>query len=136
MGIMEEQRLLEKRYEKIKSIYEKIGKKFYEENKDSEPADTAYAELFAAIRQIDREEELQEIRKLMASGKRRCNSCQEIISLDSKFCNMCGAKLEALDIEEDGTAQAAKAEVRRCPNCGMELEADAVFCMNCGTKCQ
>lgn len=135
MAIREEERIRSKMYEKLKSTYQQIGKKFYEENKDSEPADAEYAELFAAIKQVEKEQELIEVRKLMMQGKRRCDKCQNIIPLESRFCNMCGEKLEPLTIGEEETDSSAEANVRKCPNCGMQLEADAVFCMNCGTKC-
>lgn len=50
---------------------------------------------------------------------KQCPSCNESIPSTSKFCNLCGVKIEATII---------------CPTCNYENEEDAKFCSTCGTK--
>ena len=49
-----------------------------------------------------------------------CPKCGEKSVQGSKFCNTCGAKLEA--------------EKKRCPSCGKENDGDAKFCDECGSS--
>lgn len=52
------------------------------------------------------------------SHTKQCPSCNESIPSTSKFCNLCGAKIEAKII---------------CPTCNYENEEDSKFCSSCGT---
>jgi membrane protease subunit (stomatin/prohibitin family) len=82
------------------------------------------------------------------SAKVTCPKCGAANIASSKFCNDCGAKMEA------GTASVpcvkcqsplpegakfcnqcgAKQEKPKCPNCQAEVAAGAKFCNECGTK--
>jgi len=47
-----------------------------------------------------------------------CPSCEGTIASSSKFCNLCGVKIEHKII---------------CPSCKYENEEDSKFCTSCGT---
>ena len=128
-SIMEERTLL-KVEEKIKAVYEKIGKKYYEENR-SDLRDISYQQYFEEIKKVNEERKKLELQKLAMQGKKRCLNCQAIVSIESKFCNMCGQKMEEIVIPEE---KQETVSVRRCSECGTELEVDAMFCPNCGRK--
>ena len=113
MALITEERALSKIEENLKTEYEKIGKKYYE------------------IKKINEERNKLELQKLAMQGKKRCLNCQAIVSIESKFCNMCGQKMEEIAIPEE---KQETISVKRCSECGTELEADAMFCPNCGRK--
>lgn len=50
-----------------------------------------------------------------------CTNCGASITVDSKFCNQCGAVVESQ-------------ESIFCAYCGEKLDADATFCKNCGRR--
>ena len=56
-----------------------------------------------------------------AAGMTTCPSCGGSIPAGSKFCMLCGAKIEA---------------ARFCPECGAKLQPGAKFCPQCGTRVQ
>src|SRR5215510_14547627 len=47
----------------------------------------------------------------------RCSSCDSIITLESNFCDVCGARI-----------------VSQCPQCGADNRAGANYCRNCGER--
>ena len=130
MALITEERALSKIEENLKTEYEKIGKKYYEENK-SDLRDISYQQYFEEIKKIKEERNKLELQKLAMQGKKRCLNCQAIVSIESKFCNMCGQKMEEIAIPEE---KQETISVKRCSECGNELEADAMFCPNCGRK--
>ena len=60
-----------------------------------------------------------------AAGELLCPACEYINPEGTKFCNECGAKLEAASAEGAG---------RFCPECGEKNPADRNFCGTCGAK--
>lgn len=128
---MAEDRITLRLEDRLKATYEKIGKKYYEGEKGKEIKDAAYQALFADIEQILNEKNTLEEKKLAMQGKKRCMSCQNVVPLESRFCNMCGTKLPEVKpvVVENSTPS-----IRKCLGCGNVLEADAVFCPNCGKK--
>jgi membrane protease subunit (stomatin/prohibitin family) len=78
----------------------------------------------------------------------KCQKCGAANVAESKFCNDCGAKMEAATASvpcvkcqaalPDGAKFCnqcgAKQEKPKCPNCQKEVAADAKFCNECGTK--
>lgn len=96
MASITEERALSKIEENLKIAYEKIGKKYYEENK-SDLRDISYQQYFEEIKKINEERNKLELQKLAMQGKKRCLNCQAIISIESKFCNMCGQKMEEME---------------------------------------
>ena len=82
------------------------------------------------------------------SATQKCPKCSAANVADSKFCNECGAKMEAVASTEPCVKCqsplpvgakfcnhcGAKQEKPKCPNCQNEVAADAKFCNECGTK--
>jgi membrane protease subunit (stomatin/prohibitin family) len=77
-----------------------------------------------------------------------CPKCGAGNSSESKFCNVCGAKMEAANpaalcvkcnapLKQDAkfcSECGASQEKPKCANCQAELQAGAKFCNECGTK--
>lgn len=130
MSSMTEERVVLKLDERLKVVYEEIGKKYYNENMESDPGDTVYQKLFEEIKKVIQEKNSLEEKKLALHGKKRCASCQNIVTIESKFCNMCGAKLPDVEVVKEERVST----VRKCSGCGSVLENDAIFCSDCGRK--
>ncbi|QFJ54202.1 zinc ribbon domain-containing protein [Pseudobutyrivibrio xylanivorans] len=77
----------------LSRLYERLGKKFYEENKDSE--DEVVKEITATILRIKEiSDELME-----KKGGKACPKCGALVKTGSKFCSACGEKID--DIFEE-----------------------------------
>ncbi len=116
----------------LHDVYEKIGRKYYEEHVNADVIDEQYVDFFLQIERLTKERNHLEIKKLAQKGIRRCEACQQLITIDSVFCNKCGAKLEELP-QEIFQEQVAE-EKRNCRVCGRKLEKGDVFCPYCGNK--
>lgn len=124
---------------KIQEKYAAIGKIYFENNIDNDDLEPAYIEIFKDVKMLYKERDLIETKMLAKQGKRRCPNavCQEIIPLESVFCNMCGIKLTPISEDIKGVQEEkAKSDINMCPGCGAELDDDAVFCQVCGLKCR
>lgn len=130
MDLIEREKEVLKIEEKIRRGYEQIGKKYFQENVDN-LQDTSYQKYFDEIRDLEEEKSSLEDHNLIIQGKRRCPLCRMILPLDSRFCNMCGKKLENIEVKAESEEITA---IRKCWNCNAELDEDAVFCANCGKK--
>ncbi len=117
---------LAKLKEQEKEICEQIGMIFAQEKSLEEVRETPYEEKLIQLKKISQNQELTEKRKLASQGLRKCESCGNVIVLDSIFCNKCGEKLPELFPEETGKLICAK--------CGMEYEEGNAFCAGCGAK--
>lgn len=124
METMSEKSNVQELEKKLKEAYEQIGKKYYEKMQGRRLEDDSYQELFVSVKKI---RETLEENDLIKQGKKRCTNCRHIVPVESKFCNMCGAKFA---VEKENTPPS----VPKCPDCGYTLEEDAVFCPNCGRK--
>ena len=114
-----------------KECFEQIGKIYYEKYADkAAEAMAETAELIAKINELETaEEELREqMRKI--KGTIYCPNCNAEISENSKFCNVCGAKIELPEKVQPVQSPTGKV----CKNCGAALEEGQMFCVNCGTK--
>lgn len=117
---------------RLKEIYEKLGRSYYEDHFEDDVINEHYADFFLQIEILKKERNTLEVKKLAKKGLRRCEVCQQIITIDSAFCNKCGAKLEELPQEIfDGQVEEVK---RNCRVCGQELENGDAFCPYCGNK--
>lgn len=121
-----ERKLAELERSRIEKVLQ-IGQIFLDNNKEEELAGTVYEESARAVGVILKEKEFQEKRMLAVQGKRKCETCGNILVLDSAFCNKCGEKLEPLFAEE-------MKKQNICPKCGKTYEEDAMFCTSCGQK--
>ena len=133
MGLMGEERNNLKWEERLENLYKQIGKRFYESNQDTELTDSVYRELFDQIRNMQQEKEKAELLFLARQGKRKCYNCQNLLALESRFCNMCGGKFR--EIPKEWLEQGDITSQRKCQGCGTTLEPDSVFCANCGKRC-
>lgn len=133
MSTFAENRIETKLEEELRNAYEKLGKCFYEKNTDAN-IKAEYQEEFEQIERLLEEKRTVEIKMLARQGKRKCTSCSNILILESRFCNMCGEKLEEIP-EELLKDPVAVLPPSRCSSCGELLDEDAVFCSSCGKKC-
>lgn len=88
------------------------------------------AEIVARIQQMDEQKQriTEEMQKLR--GTMYCPNCNTEIPANSKFCNVCGAKIDIIQSNKTENVQSG----RTCSQCGAPLEADQLFCVNCGNK--
>ena len=120
---------------KIAAAYGEIGKKFYEENKDARLQESMYQELVNSVTAMYKEQNVIEKKILALQDLRKCAKCGNVLSLDSVFCNKCGARLDELPQEIfGGNAEQTMQTNPICAACGAPLENDAVFCSVCGAK--
>ena len=62
-----------------------------------------------------------------------CTSCNSTITEGTKFCNNCGAAVDATAVAAPvATAPAGVVYTKFCASCGKGLVADAVVCPTCG----
>lgn len=142
MGVMADDRVFYKMDERVRVIYGEIGKKYYAEIKKAGTVaqlDEEYQGFFAEIGKIEAEKDRMEAKQLAMQGKRRCPECRTLLTLESRFCNMCGVKLDDPNDNKEGSQEEAPAETpkmepKKCVFCGTDMEDDAVFCPNCGQK--
>lgn len=124
----------------IDNVYKKIGEYYYGQYKSGTklPEETAAlcAEIDGHNSAID--EAKAEIERIKAQNTAAqapvsipagegiaCNACGTANAPDKKFCQNCGAKLEA--------KQKESSEERVCA-CGAIVPPDAKFCVECGAK--
>jgi hypothetical protein len=120
----------------IDEIYEEIGKAVYNSYKSGEDVGKEFTKQAKKIDKLN--EEINEMNKKILFNKnlRTCESCGEVISVDSKFCTNCGEKQKAVKIkEEKKVIKKEEVEVEKvCPECGEVCEPTAKFCNKCGHK--
>lgn len=111
----------------LNSIYQLLGKTYYEANKDNPNAD--YGDLLLSIKDAyTRIEALREQLRTV-TGMRNCPQCGGEVANNSLFCNACGAKMP-----EVAAAPAAAPQGNSCPQCGNIVSFGASFCNICGSK--
>ncbi len=92
---------IRKKKQELDAKYTALGKKTYEEKKDSDDEDIrAISGLIDEIKEM--EEKYADCR-----GGRRCAKCGAVVPMDSSFCNKCGAKFDE-GIFEDETEDESK----------------------------
>ena len=95
---------IRKKKQELDDAYKTLGKRYYEENKDS--ADDE----ITLIRETLAEIEDMEIQVAGLKGGRRCPKCGAVVPMDSGYCNKCGAKLEESIFEEEDAKEAQDTE--------------------------
>ena len=120
----------------IDEIYEEMGKAVYNAYKSGEDVGKEFTKQSKKIDKLN--EEINEMNKKILYNKnlRKCESCGETISLESKFCTNCGEKQQAVKIkEEKKVIKKEEVEVEKvCPECGEVCDPAAKFCNKCGHK--
>lgn len=132
MGARVDSRVSGKFDERLNVLYLKIGRSYYNKNRNAKITDEEIKDLFDQVEQVNNEKRNLEIKYLAQQGKKKCQACDHIVTLESRFCNMCGEKFDesTMTIPEDPV----ESTQRKCQFCGEVLEDDAVFCQNCGKK--
>ena len=111
----------------INSIFQIIGKNYYEANKDNPNAD--YIDQILSVKDAYvRIDALREQLKAVA-GVRTCPNCGAEVAMGSMFCNTCGSQMPA----EAPVSQVAPGG-NVCPQCGNAVAYGAAFCNLCGSK--
>ncbi len=115
-----------------KETLEKLGEFYYDayQQYGGELSDQA-ADLVAQIQNIDAQKKQLQGQMQKIRGTVYCPNCNTEIPANSQFCNVCGAKIERPQVQENiGIAMPGNV----CAKCGAPLEADQMFCTNCGAK--
>lgn len=115
---------------KKRDIIFQIGQKFVSQNQGNDMYNTFYAAEFSELARIAAETDSTEKRKLAVQGLRKCETCGNVLAIDSAFCNKCGSKLDSVVPDQQ---QAAPQGVV-CPNCKNVCEPGTAFCASCGYK--
>ena len=61
----------------------------------------------------------------------KCQKCGAEVPAGSKFCNLCGEKIEQVALFKDSDPKIK--ESYKCDNCGKEIPNNSVFCPECHT---
>jgi len=84
----------------VKEIYEEIGTSVYDAYKKGEKVNDAFLKECKMIEEITKEIIEMEVKELYLKNLRKCDNCNEIISIEDKFCVSCGTQQKPLKIEE------------------------------------
>lgn len=99
-----------------------LGQMCFEANENDPDSD--YAAKVAEIKRCIEKAKLCRQYRLSLEGKALCESCGAVVTADSLFCNMCGAKMARRDFSS----------LNVCPSCGRPYPQGAAFCEMCGYK--
>ena len=113
---------------KINSIYQQLGKLYYELHKDS--YEISFEAMVLQINDCENRKIqcLEQIDKI--KGIKKCPQCGSEIPYTAKFCNSCGSQLE---VEKADIPQETISNVITCKNCNNVIGENSAFCENCGT---
>ena len=118
---------LEELEQQKKDVIFDIGMNYVEKNTLESVAGTEYARFLRQLEEIEKEKVVLSKRILSVQGLRKCENCENILPLDSAFCNKCGEKLQTLFVSAELTGN-------MCSKCGASLSEGAAFCTACGAK--
>ena len=122
----------------IDDAFYELGKAYYEANRDNTAAE--FTEQIQKIYAKNKKEYLWHQYRLFLDGQQMCDSCKNFITVDSAFCNRCGAAVTPIDFSPIlGTADDTQVTGNsnpepKCPKCGRKLVDGAMFCEGCGSK--
>ena len=108
--------------QKVKNVYEEIGKRYY--YAESEVAREAFADLFAEIQDNENQIKALKDRLQVLKGVEICKECGAELKKGTNFCQWCGARVER--------EAPAPVYVFTCPNCNSPLKGEEKFCAVCG----
>ncbi len=110
----------------LNSIFNQIGKSYYENNKNNPNAEYRNLLINANDIQARIANYHDQIRKLKCA--KTCPNCGAEVSSNAQFCNVCGAKLPT----DPAPQPVANAPAFKCPQCGADVEVGSKFCGSCG----
>lgn len=108
----------------IEEYYKQIGELYFEKYKDNPSAELAG--LVENIKNKSFEIDKMNIQIIKLRGFTICPQCNAEVSINARFCCMCGFKIELPMIEEE--------QKNCCPQCGNEVRENSKFCNRCGCK--
>lgn len=117
----------------ITATLQEIGIKVYETYKSGKSVDKELAKDCKAIEKMYKEIEKMDTKSLYLKDLRVCDSCNETIGIENKFCPVCGAKQKKVRIPEEKKKE-AEPEDKICAECGTVHGSDVNFCTKCGYK--
>lgn len=131
--------------DRIKSIYNEIGKIIYLKYENNEAIEDELIELCNKIDEY--QDNISSLKQKIAEVKnvRICSNCGVELEIDTEFCGKCGAKQEMINMgknkaESNVGAEQPKEDMtekpKYCPACGKEIIEDSKFCQECGAKLQ
>ncbi len=114
----------------VTNLFTEVGMKLFESN----PASAEFAEQFAKVTElkgkiVQLNKELNDLEE-----KYPCPSCGATVEKGQKFCDKCGASVEAVTAPAQPAESVAEEAKKSCPNCGASAEDGQKFCEKCGTK--
>ncbi len=123
MQLSSDMESLNAEYNKLVS---QLGERYVEFNYDKD-GDFFAADVVKDIREMDERIALLNQQQYAFYGIRLCEECGAELSIDSSFCNKCGANQSELRKEVIYASG-------KCPKCGSPIKAGDGFCMACGKK--
>lgn len=116
----------------MRDSYTKLGEIYYECYGEN-CMDDKLLPICNVIKESKRVIQSCEKQILFIQGIKLCPNCGRKLTLDSVYCNKCGAKTEEYDSNK-GTNVTSKLKIIKCRECGSDNTSDTVFCTNCGAK--
>lgn len=114
---------------KRKDLLIELGESFLSSYRDM--ARGSEAEIIRQIEQVEREiRSNQEMMERNGRSVMFCPNCHAEIPAGSRFCNVCGQKIE------QPMAGSQMGGAGTCTRCGGPLQPGQVFCTNCGMRVQ
>lgn len=120
---------IEQTEESISAVFTEVGKKFFAAN----PGSQEYAAEFGKVNEL--KSKLESLKKELniLEEKFTCPSCGDDLDKGQKFCDKCGANVEAVTVIPEN--QPAKETIgKSCTACGAAAEETQKFCEKCGAK--
>lgn len=110
----------------INNIFASVGRRFFNENPNSEMFKTVFSEVKT------KEEKVAELKQQLnvLEGTSVCSVCGEAVAKDAAVCGKCGMKIET----ETEKADVEVVEAAYCSQCGAKIDCGAKFCSQCGAK--
>lgn len=119
----------------IIEIFEGIGISVYDRYKNGEKTDGIFSKELKKVDKINKEIAEMETKILYLKNLRKCDSCSGTISMDDKFCTLCGAAQKIVKIKEEKKKENKSEEKqysKACKSCGQVVDLDVKFCSKCG----
>ena len=121
--------------DEIEVIYKDMGKTVYDTYKTGEDVGKVFSKEGKKIDKLFAE--IEEMKKVILynKGLRTCDNCNEVIAVESVFCQNCGSKQKPVKLKKDKKEkETVKEEPKEkvCAQCGLVCEPKAKFCAKCG----
>lgn len=123
-------------------LVQALGEAYFETRNGGDTAEQL-ALICRRIEEIDEKIAALSLQLDVLNGQKRCPNCQKAVSLEVKFCPVCGTPVPTPEIPKepepetktDSVAQPdteAQPRVEYCARCGAMRQEDGKFCVVCG----